>query len=400
MSRQKLVEMYKLKYTILISILLLLSDSIQSQSVNELLSDLQAEVTNYSEERCLIYEVYRCDWIMDSTLVVPCTYPNTDTIKHLFNTLASKVDTSDLHLVKATYDHFITDFEKNRKDYFKVYDFDCRTLGEEIRVFLSFEWMIKYLELRLNRASPREMYETILNCGKKVAASENLRYGNKERGSYIDEIKFSYYYNKLIEISSIHTYYCGSYIYQFELFDIDYYPLVVEDFLSLNLCDTNMSNPDYFKARFNYKSKYERDILTSRKNKEVESVLIDDFECIVSNNSLRLHLDYVMRNDADSLATMIAQYYIFGFEGIDKEPVSPRYFISRQFLSKDRYLPIYIKKVAKLAETDLPAAMKFLNYLDAEKRIKAKEYIKTEIPKDAALYRSLNRNDPFHKSKN
>src|SRR6056297_933151 len=297
--------MFKLKYIILIPVLLLVANSIQSQSVNEILKNLQAEVTNYSEERCLIYEVYRCDWIVDSSQMVPCTYPNTDTIKHLFNTLASKVDTSDLHLVKSTYGHFITDFEKNRKDYFKVYDFDCRALGEEIRVFLSFEWIIKYLELNLNGASPREMYETILNCGKKVAASENLRYGNKERGSYIDEIKFSYYYNKLTEISSVHTYYCGAYINPFELFDIDYYPLVVEDFLTLNLCDTNMSNPDYFKARFNYKNKHERDILTSRKNKEVESVLIDDFECIVSNTSIRLPLDYVMKNDADSLAAII-----------------------------------------------------------------------------------------------
>jgi len=356
-------------------------------------------VTNYSEERCFLYEVYDCDWIVDSSQMVPCTYPNTDTIKHLFNTLASKVDTSDLNMVKSTYGHFITDFEKNRKDYFKVYDFDCRALGEEIRVFLSFEWIIKYLELRLNRASPREMYETILNCGKKVAASENLRYGNKERGSYIDKINFTYYYGKLTEISSVHTYYCGAYINPFELFDIDYYPLVVEDFLSLNVCDTNMSNPNYFKARFNYKSKYERDILTSRKNKEVESVLIDDFECIVRNNSLRLHLDYVMRNDADSVAEMIAHYYIFGFESIDKEPVSPSIFIPRQFLRKDRYLPIYIKKVAKLAETDLDAAMQFLNYLDAEKRIKAKEYIKAEIPKDAALYRALNRDGLFHTSK-
>ena len=379
--------------------MLLVAYSIQSQSVNEILSDLEAEVTNYSEERCFLYEVYDCDWIVDSSQVVPCTYPNTDTIKHLFNTLASKVDTSDLHLVKATYDHFITDFEKNRKNYFKDNDWFCPVLGEEIRVFLSFEWIIKYLELRLNRASPREIYEAIMNCGKKVAASEKLRYGNEERGNYIDEIKFSYYYNKLTEISSIHTFYCGAYFYQYELFDIDFYPIIVEDFLSLNLCDTNMSNPDYFKAIFNYKSKYKRDILTSRKNKEVESVLIDDFECAVENYSLRLPLDYVMRNEADSLATMIAQYYIFGFEGIDKEPVSPRYFISSQFLSKDRYLPIYIKKVAKLAETDLDAAMKFLNYLDAEKRIKAKEYIQTEIPKDADFYRYLKRNGFFKKSK-
>jgi len=391
--------MYKLKYTIIISILLLLSDSIKSQSVNEILSDLQAEVTNYSEERCLIYEVYRCDWIMDSTLVVPCTYPDTDTIKYLFNKLASQVDTSDLDMVKSTYDYFITDFEKNRKDYFKVYDFSCRALGEEIRVFLSFEWIIKYLELRLNRASPREIYEAIVNCGKKVRSSRLQRYGNKARGSYIDEINFTYYYDKLTEISSVQTYYCSAYINPFELFDIDYYPLVVEDFLSLNLCDTNMSNPDYFKARFNFKNKRERGILSSRKNKEVESVLVDDFECIVGNTSIRLPLDYVMKNDADSLASMIAQYYIFGFESIENEPISPRYFISSQFLSKDRYLPIYIKKVAKLAETDLDAAMQFLNYLDAEKRIKAKEYIKTEIPTDAALYRALNRNDPFHKSK-
>src|SRR6056297_301266 len=391
--------MCKIKYIILIPILLLVAYSIQSQSVNEILSDLEAEVTNYSEENCFLYEVYDCDWIVDSSQMVPCTYPNTDTIKHLFNKLASKVDTSDLHLVKGTYDHFITDFEKNRKDYFKVYDFDCRALGEEIRVFLSFEWIIKYLELRINGASPREMYETIMNCGKKVAASENLRYGNKERGSYIDKINFTYNYDKLTEISSIHTFYCGAYFYQYELFDIDFYPIIVEDFLSLNLCDTNMSNPDYFKAIFNYKSKYKRDILTSRKNKEVESVLIDDFECFLRNNTLRLHLDYVMRNDADSLAAMIAHYYIFGYENIDRKPVSIRYSISSQFLSKDRYLPIYIKKVAKLAETDLDAAMQFLNYLDAQKRIKAKEYIKTEIPKDDALYRVLNRNDPFHKSK-
>src|SRR6056297_475642 len=391
--------MCKIKYITLIPILFLMASSIQSQSVNEILSDLEAEVTNYSEERCLIYEVYRCDWIMDSTLVVPCTYPNTDTIKHLFNTLASKVDTSDLHLVKTTYDHFITDFEKNRKDYFKVYDFDCRALGEEIRVFLSFEWIIKYLELNLNGASPREIYEVIVNCGKKVAASEKLRYGNRARGSYIDEINFTYYYDKLTKISSVHTYYCGAYINQYELFDIDYYPLIVEDFLSLNLCDTNMSNPDYFKAIFNYKSKYKRDILTSRKNKKVESVLIDDFECFLRNNTLRLHLDYVMKNDADSIANMIAHYYIFGYENIDRKPVSIRYSISGQFLSKDRYLPIYLNKVVKLAETDLAAAMQFLNYLDAEKRIKAKEYIKAEIPKDAALYRALNRNDPFHKSK-
>jgi len=331
--------------------------------------------------------------------MVPCTYPNTDTIKHLFNTLASKVDTSDLHLVKSTYDHFITDFEKNRKDYFKVYDFDCRALGEEIRVFLSFEWIIKYLELRINGASPREMYETIMNCGKKSAASRLQRHGNKTRGSYIDEINFTYYYEKLTEISSVHTYYCSAYINPFELFDMDYYPLVVEDFLSLNVCDTNMSNPDYFKARFNYKNKRERGILSTRKNKEVESVLIDDFECIVSNTSIRLPLDYVMKNDADSLAALIAHYYIFGFESIDKEPVSPSIFIPRQFLRKDRYLPIYIKKVAKLAETDLDAAMQFLNYLDAEKRIKAKEYIKAEIPKDAALYRALNRDGLFHTSK-
>src|SRR6056297_4107786 len=391
--------MCKIKYIILIPIMLLVAYSIQSQSVNEILSDLQAEVTNYSEERCFLYEVYDCDWIVDSSQMVPCTYPNTDTIKHLFNTLASKVDTSDLNMVKSTYGHFITDFEKNRKDYFKVYDFDCRALGEEIRVFLSFEWIIKYLELNLNGASPREIYEVIVNCGKKVAASEKLRYGNRARGSYIDEINFTYYYGKLTKISSVHTYYCGAYINPFELFDIDYYPLVVEDFLSLNVCDTNMSNPNYFKARFNYKSKYERDILTSRKNKEVESVLIDDFECIVRNNSLRLHLDYVMRNDADSVAEMIAHYYIFGFESIDKEPVSPSIFIPRQFLRKDRYLPIYIKKVAKLAETDLDAAMQFLNYLDAELRIKAKEYIKAEIPKDAALYRSLNRDGLFHTSK-
>jgi hypothetical protein len=334
--------MYKLKYIIITPILLLVSDCIKGQSIDEILRALQAEVTNYSEENCFLYEVYDCDWIVDSSQMVPCTYPNTDTVKHLFNKLASKVDTSDLHLVKSTYDHFITDFEKNRKDYFKEYDFYCRVLGEEKRVFLSFEWIIKYLELRLNRASPREMYETILNCGKKAAASIKLSRGNKARGSYIDEINFSYCYDKLTEISSIHTYYCGAYINQFELFDINYYPLVVEDFFSLDLCDTNMSNPDYFKARFNFKAKYERDILTSRKNKEVESVLIEDFECIVRNNSLRLHLDYVMRNDADSVAVMIAHYYIFGYEHIDREPVYPRYFISRQFLSKDRYLPIYI----------------------------------------------------------
>ena len=391
--------MCKLKYIILIPILLLLANSILSQSVNEILSDLEAEVTNYSEERCFLYEVYDCDWIVDSSQMVPCTYPNTDTIKHLFKTLASKVDTSDLHLVKGTYDHFITDFEKNRKDYFKVYDFDCRALGEEIRVFLSFEWIIKYLELRINGASPREMYETIMNCGKKSAASRLQRHGNKTRGSYIDEINFTYYYEKLTEISSVHTYYCSAYINPFELFDMDYYPLVVEDFLSLNVCDTNMSNPDYFKARFNYKNKRERGILSTRKNKEVESVLIDDFECIVSNTSIRLPLDYVMKNDADSLAAIIAHYYIFGYENIDREPISPRYFISSQFLSKDRYLPIYIKKVAKLAETELDAAMKFLNYLDAEKRIKAKKYIKAEIPKDSHFYRYLKRNDFFHKSK-
>jgi len=391
--------MCKLKYIILIPILLLLANSILSQSVNEILSDLEAEVTNYSEERCFLYEVYDCDWIVDSSQMVPCTYPNTDTIKHLFNKLASKVDTSDLHLVKATYDHFITDFEKNRKNYFKDNDWFCPVLGEEIRVFLSFEWIIKYLELRLNRASPREIYEAIMNCGKKVAASEKLRYGNEERGNYIDEIKFSYYYNKLTEISSIHTFYCGAYFYQYELFDIDFYPIIVEDFLSLNLCDTNMSNPDYFKAIFNYKSKYKRDILTSRKNKEVESVLIDDFECFLRNNTLRLHLDYVMRNDADSVAEMIAHYYIFGYENIDRKPVSIRYSISGQFLSKDRYLPIYLNKVVKLAETDLAAAMQFLNYLDAEKRIKAKEYIKSEIPKDSHFYRYLKRNDFFHKSK-
>lgn len=379
--------------------MLLVANSIHSQSVNEILSDLQDEVTNYSEERCLIYEVYRCDWIMDSTLVVPCTYPNTDTIKYLFNILASIVDTSDLNLVKATYDHFITDFEKNRKDYFKEYDFICRELGEEIRVFLSFEWIIKYLELRLNDASPRKMYEAILNCGKKVWASIRLSNGNKLRGSYIDEINFTYHYDKLTEISSIHTYYCGAYINPYELFDIDYYPLIVEDFLSLNLCDTDMSNPDYFKARFNFKRNHERDILTSRKNREVESVLIEDFECIVRNNSLRLHLDYVIRNDADSVAAMIAHFYIFGYEHIGREPISPEIFISRQLLRKDRYLPIYIKKVARLAETDLAEAMKFLNYLDAEKRIKAKEYIKTEIPKDSDFYRYLKRNDFFHKSK-
>jgi len=63
------------------------------------------------------------------------------------------------------------------------------------------------------------------------------------------------------------------------------------------------------------------------------------------------------------------------------------------------FLGILIDEMAKSTETDLTQVANRLKYIPHSLKPEAKKYIKNQVPKDAALYRALNRNDPLHTSK-
>src|SRR6056297_886434 len=370
-------------------VLLFGAHSCSGSNMDSLLQELESELVNYSESDCYLYETKRCMYIWDSLLIVPCSRPNFDKIELLFKEIYRKIGPSDYQDFLDVYDRYIIFFESNRNSYFAE-DSACQNIKEEYIVFSTFESIIRYLLLVKEGKSIKHIIEQ--------AKSSYFKKRTKHLSYWQDSFSYpSYYYQDFNNISNKHS--NGFYGYhdfysKFQNIEFEF----IDELIDCDPCDTNNLSKNYWQCVYVTKGYPTEQMILKKYDPRVEEYFIKNIDCWILKYSLRVPLHYMNKYSCDSLAIAITNLILYSNSLKETQSEFYRRYID-DLTRKYVHLQLFINQVAKLAETDLDAAMQFLNYLDAEKRIKAKEYIKNEIPKDAALYRALNRDGLFHTSK-
>ena len=365
--------------------------------LNKLEESLHFEDTTY----CNLYKFINFDKPrnpknkIDSFRLIRCNQPDhLEVTKYLRKIMHSK-DGSIYPKLRQIYTEHISLFYEELFDI--VVDpqnyYLCDFLSNQVGILSSFENALISLEIQYTGENPMVLFEQYINEWKLI---QNKKYLSQDDFLLLPGYKFIS--PKYAELGRRYPVYrLGTNIFYLDPYHEELIPLVQDLIDQCNPCEGYSYNENescYLISRTRLV-----DILLKVDKSDAEDYFLRYFDCwkIDDKGVFPFIIRYATKQNSTKLGRRIAEYLVNTQFNNGKNYVFNYHY--ELFLENEMFLGILIDEMAKSAETDLTQVANRLKYIPHSLKPEAKKYIKTQVPKDAALYRALNRNDPFHTSK-
>lgn len=269
----------------------------------------------------------------------------------------------------------------------------CDFLSNQVGILSSFENALISLEIQHTEGTPKVLFEQFINEWKLIKNKKYLSHDD-----FLSLPGYKFISPKYAELGRRYPVYrLGANIFYLDPYHEELIPLILDLIDQCDPCEGYSYNENeicYLISRTRLV-----DIVLKIDKSDLEDYFLRHFDCwkIDDKGIFPFIIRYASKQNSTKLGRRIADYLVNTRLNYEKEYVFNYHY--ELFLENEMFLEILIDEMVISAETNFTQVANRLKFIPHGLKPEAKNYIKTQVSKDAALYRHLNRNDPFHKSK-